>query len=216
MIHIVDDNAATRTAVERLLRAAGYKTQTFKLAAEFLEAQSGPAAEAAVLDVAMPGMNGLELQKTLALAGNPVPIIFLTCHATIPVTVEAMKAGAVDFLTKPVEKNELLKAIKTAIERGAREREARAEQRELKDLVAGLTPREQDVFGLVVRGMMNKHIAETLGTGMQNIKIHRSNVMFKMQAESLAELVIKAERLRVTGQGLSVMRPRPESRMLAP
>jgi FixJ family two-component response regulator len=171
--------------------------------------------EAVVLDVAMPGMNGLELQKTLALAGNSAPIIFLTCHATIPMSVEAMKAGAVDFLTKPVEKNELLKAIKTAIERGAREREARSEQRKLKDLVAGLTPREQDVFGLVVRGMMNKHIAAELGTGTQNIKIHRRNMMLKMQAESLAELVIKAGRLGMSGQGVSVMRPRPESRMQA-
>lgn len=209
MIQIVDDNAAMRTAVEQLLRAAGYETQPFKSAAEFLEAQSWPVAEAAVLDVAMPAMNGLELQKTLLLAGNSVPIIFLTSHATIPMAVEAMKAGAVDFLTKPVEKNELLQAIKTAIERGAREREARAEQQKLKDLMEGLTPREQDVFGLVVRGMMNKHIAETLGTGTQNIKIHRRNVMLKMQAESLAELVIKAERLRVSGRGVSVMRPLP-------
>src|SRR5690348_6932883 len=105
MIQIVDDNVATLTAVERLLRAAGYKTQTLKSAAEFLEAQSRPAVEAVVLDVAMPGMNGLELQKRLALAGNSAPIIFLTCHATIAMAVEAMKAGAVDFLTKPVEKN---------------------------------------------------------------------------------------------------------------
>jgi len=215
MIQIVDDNAGTRTAIERLLRAAGYKTQTFRSAAEFLEAQSGPAAEALVLDVAIPGMSGLELQKKLAQAGNSVPIVFLTCHATISISVQAMKEGAVDFLTKPVEKNELLKAIKTAIERGAQERESRAEQRELKDLAAGLTPREQEVFGLVVRGRMNKHIAETLGTGVQNIKVHRRNVMFKMQAESLAELVIKAERLRVSGPELSVMRPRLDSQMQA-
>jgi FixJ family two-component response regulator len=200
VIQIVDDNLATRTALERLLRAAGYRTQAFKSAGEFLSAGADPAADCLVLDVQMPGMGGIELQKAMAMGGNSLPIIFLTCHGTIPVSVQAMKAGAVDFLTKPVEKAELLKAIRTAIERRETERQASAELQVLKDRLARLTPREMEVFVLVVRGMMNKQIASELGTGEQNIKIHRSHVMTKMKADTLADLVKLGERLGISGQ----------------
>jgi FixJ family two-component response regulator len=199
VIQIVDDNTGTRTALERLLRAAGYKTQSFKSADDFLLA-ADPSADCLILDVLLPGMDGIELQRSLATAGNSLPIIFLTCHGTIPVSVEAMKAGAVDFLTKPIEKDDLLKAVKVAIERRQAERQAKAGQQVLKDRFARLTPREMEVFVLVVRGRMNKHIAAELGTGEQNIKIHRSHVMAKMQADSLADLVTMGQRLGISGQ----------------
>ena len=200
MIQIVDDNPATRTALERLLKAAGYKTQSFKSAGEFLSAGADPSADCLVLDVQMPGMGGIELQKAMARVGNSLPIVFLTCHGTIPVSVQAMKAGAVDFLTKPVEKADLLKAVRTAIEKRANERQTLAGFQLLKDRLARLTPREMEVFVLVVRGMMNKQIAAELGTGEQNIKIHRSHVMTKMQADTLADLVKIGERLGISGE----------------
>ena len=205
MIQIVDDNTGTRTALERLLRAAGYKTQSFKSADDFLLAGADPTADCLILDVYLPGMDGIELQRSLASAGNSLPIIFLTCHGTIPVSVEAMKAGAVDFLTKPIEKDDLLKAVKVAIQRRQAERQAKAEQQVLKDRFARLTPREMEVFILVVRGRMNKHIAAELGTGEQNIKIHRSHVMTKMQADSLADLVTMGQRLGISGQESSML-----------
>jgi FixJ family two-component response regulator len=199
MIHIVDDNPATRTALERLLRSAGYKAQGFKSAAEFLGSGAGPEADCVVLDIQMPGMGGLELQQTMARTGNRVPIIFLTCHGTVPLSVQAMKAGAVDFLTKPVEKCDLLQAVKTAIKQRTVEREALAQQQELDQRLRSLTPREQEVFVLVVRGKMNKEIAAELGTGEQNIKIHRSHVMTKMKADTLADLVKLGDRLGISG-----------------
>ena len=200
VIQIVDDNTGTRTALERLLRAAGYKTQSFKSADDFLMAGTDQAADCLILDVQLPGMGGMELQKAMARAGNSLPIIFLTCHGTIPVSVEAMKAGAVDFLTKPVEKDDLLRAVKVAINRRELERRAKAEKQVLKDRASRLTPREMEVFVLVVRGRMNKQIAAELGTGEQNIKIHRSHVMSKMQADSLADLVTIGQQLGISGQ----------------
>jgi FixJ family two-component response regulator len=200
VIQIVDDNTGTRTALERLLKAAGFKTRAFKSAADFLLAGPDSAADCVILDVLMPGMGGIELQKTMGLAGNSVPIIFLTCHGTIPVSVEAMKAGAVDFLTKPVEKDDLLRAVRAAIQRREVERKKLAAQQILKDRFARLTPREMEVFVLVVRGKMNKQIAAELGTGEQNIKIHRSHVMSKMQADSLADLVTIGQRLGISAQ----------------
>jgi len=158
------------------------------------------AADCLILDVQLPGMGGMELQKAMARAGNSLPIIFLTCHGTIPVSVEAMKAGAVDFLTKPVEKDDLLRAVKVAVNRRELERRAKAEKQVLKDRVSRLTPREMEVFILVVQGRMNKQIAAELGTGEQNIKIHRSHVMSKMQADSLADLVTIGQQLGISGQ----------------
>jgi len=209
VIQIVDDNTGTRTALERLLKAAGYKTQSFKSADDFLLAGADQAADCLILDVQLPGMGGMELQKAMARAGNSLPIIFLTCHGTIPVSVEAMKAGAVDFLTKPVEKNDLLRAVKVAIQRRETERQTMAQKQVLKNRFARLTPREMEVFVLVVRGKMNKQIAAELGTGEQNIKIHRSHVMMKMQADSLADLVTIGQRLGISGQNPAPNTPAP-------
>jgi FixJ family two-component response regulator len=199
VIQIIDDDAATRIALGRLLQAAGYKTQTFKSAAEFLGAGFEPSAECLVLDVRMPGMGGIELQKAMATRGNSLPIIFLTCHGTISISVEAMRAGAIDFLTKPVEKADLLMAVETAIRRQKTQRKALAEHQILKDRLASLTPREMEVFVYLVRGWMNKQVAAEIGTGEQNVKVHRASVMTKMRAGTFADLVKLGERLGISG-----------------
>ena len=196
LIRIVDDNPSTRLALARLVRAAGYQTRTFESANEFLRSGGGEGPGCLVLDVQMPGMNGIELQEALAAASEPLPIIFLTCHGSIPISVQAMKGGAVDFLTKPVDKDNLFKAIQNAFDRDERSRKERSERGELEARLAKLTPREREVFELVVSGKLNKQIAAELGTGEQNIKIHRGHLMHKMQVESLADLVKLAERMR--------------------
>ena len=200
VIQIIDDDRACRTALERLLRAAGYKTQSFQSGAEFLSGGVDPSAECLILDVVMPDMGGIELQKSIAMQGHSLPVIFLTCHGTVPISVQAMKAGAVDFLTKPVDKADLLRAVETAINRGETERRALAELQVLKDRLGRLTPREMEVFVMVVRGWLNKQIAAEIGTGEQNVKVHRANVMLKMRAETFADLVKIGERLGISGQ----------------
>lgn len=197
LIRLVDDEPATRTALERLLRAAGYRTETFASAGEFLSSKTVNEPGCLVLDVHMPGVDGLELQRILQGTADAPPIIFLTCHGTIRRSVEAMKAGAVDFLTKPVEMGDLLKAIQHALERDRSQREDRRELAELQRRYDSLTPREREVLVLVVAGHLNKQIAGHLGTSEQNIKFHRGHVMEKMEAESLADLVRMAERMRL-------------------
>jgi len=194
LVRLVDDEPATRTALDRLLRAAGHRVRAYESAEAFLAADDPAEPGCLLLDVHMPGMDGLELQRTL-VGRAALPIVFLTCHGTIPTSVRAMKAGAVDFLTKPVEKADLLRAIAAAVERDRRGRQERGEHAALWQRYERLTPREREVLQRVVQGQLNKQIAADLGTSEQNIKFHRGHVMRKMAVESLADLVRAAGRL---------------------
>lgn len=195
-VHVVDDDASFRTAMERRLKLAGYQVATYPSAQQLLDRLPDENEPGCVLlDVEIPGLSGPELQGRLKQLGSTLPIVFVTGHADTPTTVLTIKAGAEDFLTKPVESEQLLRAIERAI---ARHTSARGERHRLEDmraLVATLTPRERQVFGLVVRGRLNKQMAHELGTTERTIKAHRRQVMEKMKAQSLAELVSLAERL---------------------
>lgn len=197
VVFVVDDEAAARHAIESLLQSVGLRVETFGSAAEFLErgASDGPCC--LVLDVRLPGMSGIELQRNLATAGMKIPIIFITGHGDIPMSVEAMKAGAMEFLTKPFRGQELLDAIHKAIEHNRATRRDEARLAELRRRVGALTPREREVMQRVIAGLLNKQIAAELGASERTIKIHRANVMRKMGAESLPDLVRMAEKTRV-------------------
>jgi FixJ family two-component response regulator len=201
IIHVVDDDESFRKAVMRLLRAADYETRGYASAAEFLAAKPGGEPGCALLDVRMPGPSGLDLQQALARMENPLPVIFLTGHGDIPITVHAMKAGAVDFLTKPVPRAALFDAVQRALVRDTADRAARSQQRELRSRYETLTPREREVLAQVVAGKPNKQIAGDLGTAERTIKAHRAQVMQKMRVPSLAELVHFAELLGLMGDG---------------
>ena len=195
-IFVVDDDRSVRTALKRLIKSLGYKAETFNSARAFLklEPHDGPAC--LILDIRMPETSGIELQKQLARAGVQIPIIFITGHGNIPMSVKAMKAGAVDFIEKPFEDQQLIDAIHTAI---AKNKQFRMEQAEIKNLlrrIDSLTPREHEVFMLVVSGMLNKQIAFDLGMSEKTVKVHRARVMKKMKAKSLADLVRMAEKTR--------------------
>ena len=199
-VHVVDDDASFRTAIERRLTLAGYEVATYPSAQQLLDSRPDENVPSCILlDVRIPGLSGPELQGRLNALGSTVPIVFLTGHADTPTTVRAIKAGAEDFLTKPVESETLLGAIERAI---ARHAVTRGEQRRLEEmlaLLAALTARERQVFGLVVRGRLNKQIAHELGTTERTIKAHRHQVMEKMKVRSLAELVRIAEQLGLLG-----------------
>jgi FixJ family two-component response regulator len=195
-VHVIDDDASFRTAVERRLKFAGYDVETYSSAQQLLD--RFPEAEAPgciLLDVQMPGLNGLELQSRLIERGSILPIVFVTGYADTPATVRAIKAGAEDFLTKPASSEQLIDAIERALARYRSSRHQRNELNSLRRLVATLTPRERQVFNLIVRGKINKQIAYELGTTERTVKAHRHQVMEKMQVHSLAELVSNAERL---------------------
>jgi len=197
IIHIVDDDLSFRTAVTRLLRAAKYEVRGYASAAEFLE--SAPSAEPGciLLDLRMPGASGLELQQSLSRMEGRLPIIFLTGHGDIPASVRAMKAGAVDFLTKPVRREALLTAVQDALGLDAKSRSARAASRELHARYEKLTPREREVLAHVVSGKLNKQIAFDLGAAERTIKAHRASIMEKLGAQSVAELVRLAQELGI-------------------
>jgi len=194
-VFLIDDDSSVRRALARLIKSAGYQVQAFDSARKFLESMTdttGPAC--LVLDVRMPGLSGLDLQRELQTASATLPIIFITGHGDIPMSVKAMKDGAVDFLPKPVKDKDLLRAIELALARSVRERAARDELEEIQSRVQTLTTREREVMNLVVKGWLNKQIAFELGTVEKTVKVHRARVMDKMKVESLAELVSIVER----------------------
>ena len=193
-VFIVDDDAAVLKSLTRLLRSARLNVMAFGSPQEFLERHDPRAPGCLVLDLAMPGLNGLELQAALTVKGSGIPIIFLTGHGNIPTSVQAMKRGALDFLTKPVNDDDLLKAVQVAIEKDRIARIARAELEDIQSRLDSLTPREREVLTHVVSGQLNKQTAVDLGTVEKTIKVHRGRVMEKMKVHSVAELVHLAER----------------------
>ncbi|QJE95680.1 response regulator transcription factor [Luteolibacter luteus] len=196
-IHLLDDEAGMRKALSRLLHAEGYDVRAFASPQEFLSTCNASEIGCLLLDVAMPGLDGIELQRRLVRAGARFPIIFLTGHGDIPMTVRAVQAGAVDFLTKPVDETHLLRAVKRALEIAAEQKEERDETARAAARFSRLTPREREVMECVVAGKPNKLIAVDLGTCEQTVKVHRGRVMEKMGAESLADLIRFADRLNI-------------------
>jgi RNA polymerase sigma factor (sigma-70 family) len=204
LVHVVDDDTSFRTAIERRLKHAGYEVETYSSAQHLLDRLPGVEKPGCILlDVQMPGLSGLELQNRLVELGSILPIVFVTGHSDIPTTVRAIKAGAEDFLTKPIPSEQMIAAIERAMTRYDLARRQRAEINSFLALVATLTPRERQVFYLMVRGMINKKIADELGTTERTVKAHRHEVMEKMQVDSLAELVSSAVRLGVLVPDLS-------------
>ena len=196
IVFVVDDDVSVRESLEALIRTAGWQSETFASAEEFLSRPRVHAPSCLVLDVSLPDLNGLDLQKRVAVDRIDMPIIFITGYGDVPMTVQAMKAGAVEFLTKPFGHDVLLSAIRTAIERSRIALDREAGTRELRDCYASLTRREREVMALVVSGLLNKQVGGELGISEITVKAHRGQVMRKMKADSLADLVTMAVELR--------------------
>ena len=199
-VFVVDDDASIRESLSSLFRSVGLRVELFSSAQAFLKHQRPDTPACLVLDVRLPGLSGLELQRELGAHGNAVPIIFITGHGDIPMSVRAMKQGAVEFLTKPFRDQDLLEAVQQAVERDRIALKLRTEQAELRARYDSLTDREREVMALVVRGMLNKQTASELGTTEITVKIQRASVMKKMQAVSVADLVRFAEKLGIDAE----------------
>jgi FixJ family two-component response regulator len=197
IVWVVDDDASVREALRSLIRSAGLRVETLASAQEFLARPRVEAPSCLVLDVRMPRLSGLDLQKRMAEINLQIPIVFITGHGDVPTSVRAMKAGAVEFLTKPFDDQDLLEAIQQAIKRDREARQHQAELGELRARYESLTPREREVMGRVVSGLLNKQVAAELGTSEITIKVHRAQVMHKMHAGSLADLVRMSEKLEI-------------------
>ena len=206
-VFVVDDDSGVRDALRNLFRSVGLNVETFGVAQEFLSRERSKGPGCLVLDIRLPGLSGLDLQRQLADANIQIPIVFITAHGDIQMSVRAMKAGAVEFLTKPFRDQDLLDAVQQAVDRDRATRILQAQEAETRQRYESLSPREQEVLGLVVRGLLNKQIAGRLGTSEATVKMHRGHVMQKMQANSLAELIRMAERLGIPSQEDQHARP---------
>jgi FixJ family two-component response regulator len=195
IVFIVDDDISVRESLELLIRSQGWQPETFESATQFLDRPRVLTPSCLVLDVSLPGLNGLELQKRVAVERTEMPIIFITGHGNVPMSVEAMKAGAVEFLTKPFSKDALLSAIRNALEHSRTALSDKADMQTLRDSYASLTPREREVMTLVISGLLNKQVGGELGIHENTVKYHRAQTMQKMKAGSLADLVRMAARL---------------------
>src|ERR1700739_884452 len=198
IVFVVDDDPSVRSAIERLIGTVGLQVQPFGSRQEFLASKLPNVPSCLVLDIRLPGISGLALQRQLAEANVQIPIIFITAHSDVPMTVRAMKTGAVEFLTKPFHDQDLLDAIHLALEKDRGRRQQEAEVEALRERFESLSPREREVVAMVVSGMLNKQIAAQIGTAENTVKIHRSRAMEKMQANSLADLVKMIQRLQVS------------------
>jgi FixJ family two-component response regulator len=197
VVFVIDDNAEVRKALDSLIRSVGYQVEPFSSTQEFLRKKRPDVPSCLVLDVRLRGKSGLDFQRELAEANNPIPIIFISGHADVPMSVRAMKAGAVEFLQKPFRDQDLLDAIHLALESDAAKRQQEAEIAKLRERFEWLTPREREVLPLVVSGLLNKQIAAEIGTSETTAKVHRAQLMRKMGADSLPELVRMAEKIGI-------------------
>jgi FixJ family two-component response regulator len=214
IVFVVDDDESVREALGSLIRSTGLGVETFASAQDFLARPPSGVPSCLVLDLQLPGLSGLDLQKRMAEANIQSPIVFITGHGSVPASVQAMKAGAVDFLSKPFADHDLLEAIKQAIERDRAARQREAQMARLRGRYQSLTPREREVMERVVAGLLNKQVAAELGTSEITVKIHRGRVMQKMQAATLTDLVRMSERLGLTGANKSGDGDSPQNRSL--